>query len=96
MEAPVSRTKLLQEIRKMRFEEAYVGWQEKRLTQEQAAEILGVTDRSFRRYAARYEAEGVYSKSVQVPLKIAGFAEDYTDFSGAESYQDWKFVSKLP
>ena len=59
MEAPVSRTKLLQEIRKMRFEEAYVGWQEKRLTQEQAAEILGVTDRSFRRYAARYEAEGL-------------------------------------
>ena len=59
MEAPVSRTKLLQEIRKMRFEEAYVGWQEKRLTQEQAAEILGVTDRSFRRYAARYEAEGM-------------------------------------
>ena len=43
----------------MRFEEAYVGWQEKRLTQEQAAEILGVTDRSFRRYAARYEAEGL-------------------------------------
>ena len=49
MEAPVSRTKLLQETRKMRCEEAYVGWQEKRLTQEQAAEILGVTDRSFRR-----------------------------------------------
>ena len=59
MEAPVSRTKLLQEIRKMRFEEAYVGWQEKRLTQEQAAEILGVTDRSFRRYVVRYEAEGL-------------------------------------
>ena len=59
MEAPLSRTKLLQEIRKMRFDEAYVGWQEKRLTQEQAAEILGVTDRSFRRYAMRYEAEGL-------------------------------------
>ena len=43
----------------MRFDEAYMGWQEKRLTQEQAAEILGVTDRSFRRYAARYEAEGL-------------------------------------
>ena len=41
MEAPVSRTKLLQEIRKMRFDEAYMGWQEKRLTQEQAAEIWG-------------------------------------------------------
>ena len=41
----------------MRFEEAYVGWQEKkRLTQEAAAEILGVTDCSFRQYAVRYEA----------------------------------------
>ena len=39
---------------------------------------------------------GVYSKSTQVPLKIASFADDYTEFSGAESYQDWKFVSKLP
>ena len=28
------RTELLQEIRKMRFEEAYEGWQENRLTQE--------------------------------------------------------------
>ena len=43
----------------MRFDEAYMGWQEKRLTQEQAAEILGVTDRSFRRYAVRYEVEGL-------------------------------------
>ena len=69
MEAPVSRTKLLQEIRKMRFEEAYVGWQEQRLTQEQAAEILGVTDRSFRRYTARYEAEaleGLIDRRIEV------------------------------
>lgn len=39
---------------------------------------------------------GVYSKSAQAPLKMAGFAEDYATFVGAESYQDWKFVSKLP
>lgn len=43
----------------MRFEEVYEGWQERRLTQEEAARILGVTDRSFRRYAVRYEAEGL-------------------------------------
>lgn len=59
METPLSRAKLLQETRKMRFEEVYEGWQEKRLTQEEAAQILGVTDRSFRRYAVRYEAEGL-------------------------------------
>lgn len=39
---------------------------------------------------------GVYSKSTQVPFKLASFTEDYTAFAGAESYQDWKFVSKLP
>jgi len=29
---------MLQEIRKMRFEEVYFGWSESRLTQEEAAE----------------------------------------------------------
>ena len=33
----MTRTKVLQEIRQMRFEEAYGGWQERRLTQEEAA-----------------------------------------------------------
>ena len=33
---------ILQEIRKMRFEEVYFGWSESRLTQEEAARILGV------------------------------------------------------
>ena len=39
METPVSQTKLLQEIRKMRFDEEYMGWQEKRLTQGLARSI---------------------------------------------------------
>ena len=59
MEAPLSRTVLLQEIRKMRFEEAYGGWQEKRLTQGEAAELLGMSERNFRRYVGRYEADGL-------------------------------------
>ena len=41
----------------MRFEEVYYGWNASRLTQEEAAEILGVTDRTFRRYIHRYEEE---------------------------------------
>ena len=52
-------TKVQQEIRKMRFEEAYEGWTEGRLTQAEAARILGVCERSFRRYMWRYEAEGL-------------------------------------
>ncbi|GAB4167735.1 MAG: ISNCY family transposase [Wenzhouxiangellaceae bacterium] len=53
------RTELLQEIRKMRFEEAYTGWTEKRLTQEEAARLLGLCERTFRRYIDRYEEEGL-------------------------------------
>ena len=52
-------TKVLQEIRKMRFEEAYEGWNAGRLTQAEAAQILGVCERSFRRYLGRYEADGL-------------------------------------
>lgn len=43
----------------MRFEEAYAGWNAGRLTQEEAARILGVCERSFRRYLSKYEVEGL-------------------------------------
>jgi len=43
----------------MRFEEAYGGWQEGRLTQEEAARLLGLCARSFRRYIDRYEDAGL-------------------------------------
>jgi transposase len=43
----------------MRFEEAYLGWNESRLTQEQAALVLGVSDRTFRLYIHRYEEGGL-------------------------------------
>jgi len=43
----------------MRFEEAYVGWNEGRLTQSEAAQMLGMCERSFRRYLSRYEIEGL-------------------------------------
>ena len=43
----------------MRFEEAYQGWQQGRLTQSEAASLLGVHERTFRRYGVRYEDEGL-------------------------------------
>lgn len=42
----------------MRFEEVYYGWTERHLNQEEAARILGVSDRTFRRYLDRYEEGG--------------------------------------
>lgn len=43
----------------MRFEEAYGGWNEGRLTQDEAARLLGMCERSFRRYVSRFEADGL-------------------------------------
>ena len=53
------RTEMLQEVRRMRFEEAYGVWTERRLTQEEAARMLGVCERTFRRYINRYEERGL-------------------------------------
>ena len=55
----MKRTEWLQETRKKRFEEAYGGWQQGRLTQEEAARLLGVCERTFRRHIDRYEDEGL-------------------------------------
>lgn len=55
----MKRTEWLQETRKMRFEEAYAGWSDGRLTQEEAARLLGVCDRTFRRYLDRFHEEGL-------------------------------------
>ena len=43
----------------MRFKEAYEGYQSGRLTQGEAATLLGVCDRSFRRYLNRYDESGL-------------------------------------
>lgn len=43
----------------MLFDDAYDFWISGRLTQEQAAGLLGVSDRTFRRWADRYEDGGV-------------------------------------
>jgi transposase len=53
------RTELLQEVRMMRFEEAYEGWQKRSLTQAEAAGLLGVCERTFRRHINRYEDTGL-------------------------------------
>ncbi|MCX8126231.1 MAG: ISNCY family transposase [Dehalococcoidia bacterium] len=55
----MNRTSWLQETRLMRFEEVYGNWRKRRLTQEEAALILGVSERTFRRYIDRYEEDGL-------------------------------------
>lgn len=53
------QTEMLQEIRKMQFEDIYEIWTEKKLTQEDAARMLGICSRTFRRYIDRYEEHGL-------------------------------------
>ena len=43
----------------MRFEDAYEGWTEQRLTQIDAARLLGVCPRTFHRTINRYEEDGL-------------------------------------
>jgi transposase len=59
MQAPINRARYVQENRKMRFEEALQGWTAGRLTQTEAALLLGQCERSFRRHVERYRADGL-------------------------------------
>jgi len=55
----MTRARLLQEVRPMRFEELYERRQRRTFTMAEAAEILGSTERTFRRWSGRYETEGM-------------------------------------
>lgn len=55
----MNRAAFVERLKQMRFEEAYESYQAKRLTQEEAARLLGVCSRSFRRYMNRYEEQGI-------------------------------------
>jgi transposase len=51
-------TVVLQGLREMKFEDVYGRWRQRRLSQAQAAEILGMSERTFRRWRDRYEDDG--------------------------------------
>ena len=55
----MSRARWLQETIQMRFEESYERWQTKQLTQEAAAQLLGISSRTFRGHVERYEEAGL-------------------------------------
>jgi transposase len=52
------RTEVLQGLRRMKFEDVWGRWQGRQLSQAEAAEILGMSERTFRRWRDRYEGEG--------------------------------------
>ena len=54
----MTRATVLQEVRQMRFEELYARQHRRDLTMGEAAEILGIAERTFRRWRDRYDADG--------------------------------------
>ncbi len=66
----MGRARYLEEVKKMRFKQAYAGWVKKELTQEQAAMLLGVSERTFRRYINSFEdrgLEGLFDRHLNRP-----------------------------
>ena len=54
----MTRATVRQEVRQMRFEARYARQQRRELTMGDAAEMRGVTERTFRRWRGRDDAEG--------------------------------------
>ena len=50
---------LQQEFKLMQFDRVYTAWTESKLSQEDAARLLGVSSRTFRRHINRYEDDGL-------------------------------------
>jgi len=55
----MSQTRMVQEVRKMQFLDVLSIWTEGRLGQEDAARMLSVCARTFRRYIERYQEQGI-------------------------------------
>jgi transposase len=53
------RTEVLQGLRRMKFKSVLDRWKQRGLSQAEAAEVLGMSERSFRRWHRRYEEEGL-------------------------------------
>lgn len=91
----------------MRFEEAYQGWTGGRLTQAEAAMVLGQCERSFRRHVERYKADGLEGlrdrRLSQVSKRRASAAEaDQVVQTYKSGFADWnvahfhsKYVSEF-
>lgn len=91
----MKKTQVKEEVLKMKFEEVYDRFQKKKLTTEEASELLGISVSSFYRKRERYNEEGfesLYDKRLRriSPHKVADievaritklYAEKYRGFS---------------
>ena len=54
----MKRTEVLNGVRMLKFWDVFGRWEKGRLSELEAAELLGVTERTFRRWRRRYGEEG--------------------------------------
>lgn len=101
----MNQKQILQEVGAMHFERLYTGWRSKRLTQQEAARLLGVSDRTFRRYINSYTEEGlegIYDKRIiqashrRAPLDEVMdvcnlYQSRYSDFNVKHFYRWYKY-----
>jgi transposase len=64
----MNRTTWLQERRMTKFANVLKRWEHKELSAQEAGEVLGCSERQFRRWRRRYEEEGM------LDLRIAALA----------------------
>ena len=95
------RTEQAQGLRLMKFEEVYARTTARLLSQAEAAEVLGVSERTFRRWRDRYEAdgaEGLYDRRLgrlsarrapldEVARVLALFDTRYWDFTAKHFHE---------
>ena len=62
------RTQQLQGLRMLKLRDVLSRWESGVLSQAEAAEILGMSQRTFRRWSRRYEADGEEGLIAPVPL----------------------------
>lgn len=100
----MTQATVLQEVRQMRFEELYERRQRRELTMAEAAEMLGVTERTFRRWGDRYEAEGTaglqdrrlgHASARAVPVDevlqmVTLYESRYTGWTVKHFYERWQ------
>lgn len=87
----------------MHFEKLYENWHSKRLTEEEAADLLGVSSRTFRRWCRKYEDDGITGLADKRLEKLSNkaapideviemlilFETQYWDFNVKHFHEHW-------
>jgi transposase len=80
----MTRASVLHEVRQMRVEELYARQHRRELTRGEAAEILGVAERTFRRWRERYDAEGMVGVTMLPAQRVIGCTERRSGLSATQ------------